>query len=205
MRRTKSDAAETREAILAAAEQLFLARGVNQSSLLEIAAQAGVTRGAVYFHFHDKLDIFRAIIGNARFPQEEIMLQAAKLNHPNPLHVLEQSILAALEMFVTDERQQVIFTIIHQRCAYVGDMAPIVERIREARDNALSLFAGLLDVAGRRDELSAQWTACSAAPILLAIVSGLLNEWMRSEKSFDLVGDGSKAIRTFIQSLRKTD
>ncbi|MGU3401037.1 TetR family transcriptional regulator [Brucellaceae bacterium D45D] len=204
MRRTKSDAAETREAILISAEKMFLARGVNQSSLIEIAAQAGVTRGAIYFHFQDKLDIFRAIIGNARFPQEEIMLQAAKLNHPNPLHVLEQSILAALELFVTDERQQVIFTIINQRYEHVGDMAPIVERIKEARDNVLSLFTGLLDVAERRDELSTQWTARSASPILLALVSGLLSEWMRSEKGFDLVTDGSKAIRTFIKSLRKT-
>ncbi|MBA8819931.1 TetR family transcriptional regulator [Ochrobactrum sp. P6BS-III] len=203
MRRTKAEAAETREAILIAAEQMFLERGVNQSSLMEIASHAGVTRGAIYFHFHDKLDIFQAIIGQARFPQEEIMLQAASVDHPNPLHVLEQSIVSALELFVTNERQQVIFTIINQRCEYVGEMAPVVERIKEARDNVLSLFTGLLDVAERRGELSAEWTASTAAPILLAIVSGLLNEWLRSEKNFDLVTGGSKAVRTHIQSLRR--
>jgi hypothetical protein len=38
---------------------------------------------------------------------------------------------------------------------------------------------------------------------LLAIVSGLLNEWLRSEKNFDLVTGGSKAVRTHIQSLRR--
>ncbi|MDH7784609.1 AcrR family transcriptional regulator [Ochrobactrum sp. 19YEA23] len=205
MRRTKAEAAETREAILIAAEQMFLERGVNQSSLMEIASHAGVTRGAIYFHFHDKLDIFQAIIGQARFPQEEIMLQAASVDHPNPLHVLEQSIVSALELFVTNERQQVIFTIINQRCEYVGEMAPVVERIKEARDNVLSLFTGLLDVAERRGELSPEWTASTAAPILLAIVSGLLNEWLRSEKNFDLVTGGSKAVRTHIQSLRRTD
>lgn len=203
MRRTKSDAAETREAILIAAEKMFLKRGVNQASLLEIASQAGVTRGAVYFHFHDKLDILRAIIGQARFPQEEIMLQAANLNHPNPLHVLEQSILTALELFVSDERQQIIFTIIQQQHDHGGDMAPILERIKEARDNVLSLFTGLLEVAERRSELSPQWTAKSAAAILMAIVGGLLSEWMRSEKSFDLVEDGSKAISTLVQAMRK--
>ncbi|MBJ6132318.1 TetR family transcriptional regulator [Ochrobactrum sp. Q0168] len=205
MRRTKAEAAETREAILLAAEQMFLERGVNQSSLMEIASHAGVTRGAIYFHFHDKLDIFQAIIGQARFPQEEIMLQAARVDHPNPLNVLEQSILSALELFVTNERQQVIFTIINQRCEYVGEMAPVVERIKEARDNVLSLFTGLLDVAERRGELSPEWTASTAAPILLAIVSGLLNEWLRSEKNFDLVTGGSKAVRTHIQSLRRND
>ncbi len=98
MRRTKAEAAETREAILLAAEQVFLERGVNQSTLTEIACYAGVTRGAIYFHFEDKLDIFQSIIGRARFPQEEIMLQAARFDHPNPLHILEQSIVAALEL-----------------------------------------------------------------------------------------------------------
>ncbi|CUW43095.1 TetR family transcriptional regulator [Brucella vulpis] len=78
MRRTKAEAAETREAILLAAEQVFLERGVNQSTLTEIACYAGVTRGAIYFHFEDKLDIFQSIIGRTRFPQEEIMLQAAR-------------------------------------------------------------------------------------------------------------------------------
>jgi hypothetical protein len=58
-------------------------------------------------------------------------------------------------------------------------------------------------VAERRGELSPEWTASTAAPILLAIVSGLLNEWLRSEKNFDLVTGGSKAVRTHIQSLRR--
>lgn len=131
MRRTKAEAAETREAILVAAEQVFLERGVNQSTLMEIACHAGVTRGAIYFHFHDKLEIVRTIIGSVRFPQEEIMLQAAAVNHPNPMHVLEQSIIQALQLFSNDERQQNIFIIINQRCEFVGEMAPLEDRLRK--------------------------------------------------------------------------
>lgn len=168
MRRTKAEAAETREAILLAAEQVFLERGVNQSTLTEIACYAGVTRGAIYFHFEDKLDIFQSIIGRARFPQEEIMLQAARFDHPNPLHILEQSIVAALELFATDERQQVVFTIINQRCEYVGEMAPVIDRLKEMRSDVLALFIGILKVAERRGELASEWSAETAAQILLA-------------------------------------
>ncbi|MBN9044560.1 MAG: TetR family transcriptional regulator [Rhizobiales bacterium] len=202
MRRTKAEAAETREGILVAAEQVFLERGVNQATLTEIATQAGVTRGAIYFHFHDKRDIFQAIIGRARFPQEEIMLQAACCNHPNPLNILEESIVAALELFATDERQQTIFIIINERCEYVGEFAPVIERLREVRRNVGSLFTGLLAIAERRGELSGEWTASTAAAVLLALVGGLLNEWLRSEKSFDLVACGGKAVHTMLRSLR---
>jgi AcrR family transcriptional regulator len=202
MRRTKAEAAETRDAILAAAEHVFLERGVTQSTLMEIARYAGVTRGAIYFHFHDKLDIFQALISRTRFPHEEIMLQAAACDHPNPLYVLEQSILTAIELFMTNERQQNVFTIIYQRCEYVGENIPVVEHLKEARAKVLSLFIGLLEVAERRGELSREWTSFTAAQILLAVLGGLLNEWLRSERGFDLVGSGSKAIKTMIQSMR---
>lgn len=203
MRRTKADAAETRDAILTAAEHVFLERGLTQSTLMEIAGHAGVTRGAIYFHFHDKLDIFQALINRTRFPHEEIMLQAAACDHPNPLYVLEQSILTALELFITNERQQNLFTIIHQRCEYVGEIAPLVEHLKEARANVLSLFTGLLEVAERRGELSSEWTSLSAAQILLAVLGGLLNEWLRSERGFDLVSDGGKAIKTMMKSMHR--
>ncbi|MBO1025084.1 TetR family transcriptional regulator [Ochrobactrum sp. SD129] len=203
MRRTKAEAAETRDAILTAAEHVFLERGLTQSTLMEIAGHAGVTRGAIYFHFHDKLDIFQALINRTRFPHEEIMLQAAACDHPNPLYVLEQSILTALELFITNERQQNLFTIIHQRCEYVGEIAPLVEHLKEARANVLSLFTGLLEVAERRGELSSAWTSLSAAQILLAVLGGLLNEWLRSERGFDLVSDGGKTIKTMMKSMRR--
>ena len=107
-----------------------------------------------------------------------------------------------MELFITNERQQNVFTIIHQRCEYVGENAPVVEHLNEARTNVLSLFIGLLEVAERRGELSREWTSYTAAQILLAVLGGLLNEWLRSERSFDLVGSGSKAIKTMIQSMR---
>ncbi len=205
MRRTKAEAAETRDAILTAAEHVFLDRGLTQSTLMQIACHAGVTRGAIYFHFQDKLDIFQAIINRTCFPHEEIMRQAAACDHPNPLNVLEQSILTALELFTTNERQQNVFTIIHQRCEYVGEVAPLVEHLKEARANVLSLFKGLLDISERRGELSKEWSSISAAQILLAILGGLLNEWMRSDRSFDLVQSGGKTIKTMIQSMRIED
>lgn len=203
MRRTKAEAAGTRETILSAAEHVFLQRGVNQSTLKEIASHAGVTRGAIYFHFRDKIDLFQAIIDRTRFPHEEIMLQAAACNHPNPLHILEQSMIKALELFAANQRQQHIFTIIQHRCEYVGDMAPLIDRLKTNRANILSLFTGLLRLAERRGELTDAWQSETAAQILLSLLVGLLNEWLRGDRSFDLVQAGSTAITALISSMQK--
>ncbi|TIV74343.1 MAG: TetR family transcriptional regulator, partial [Mesorhizobium sp.] len=61
MRRTKAEAEQTREAVLAAAVDVFLERGVTRATLEQIASTAGVTRGAVYWHFRDKQEIFTAL------------------------------------------------------------------------------------------------------------------------------------------------
>lgn len=53
VRRTKEEAQETRQQILEAAEKAFHARGVARTTLADIAKLAGVTRGAIYWHFQD--------------------------------------------------------------------------------------------------------------------------------------------------------
>ena len=61
MRRTKEEAARTREAIVEAALGCFDRRGIAHTTLDEIAAAAGVTQGAVYHHFSGKAEILRTI------------------------------------------------------------------------------------------------------------------------------------------------
>jgi AcrR family transcriptional regulator len=51
----------TRLALLAAARQLFGEKGYAATSIEEIAAQAGVTKGAVYHHFGGKGDLFQDV------------------------------------------------------------------------------------------------------------------------------------------------
>mgnify|MGYP003153135702 CR=1 FL=1 len=60
-RRTKAEALETRNTILDAAIDVFFEKGVNSSSLNDIARKAKVTRGAIYWHFKNKLHIFSAL------------------------------------------------------------------------------------------------------------------------------------------------
>jgi AcrR family transcriptional regulator len=61
-RRTQAErAAETREALIAAARPLFAAHGFAEVALETIVRAAGVTRGALYHHFADKTELFAAV------------------------------------------------------------------------------------------------------------------------------------------------
>ncbi len=56
-----SHVADTRQALLAAARELFAAEGFQATRTEEIVRRAGLTRGALYHHFRDKEDLFRAV------------------------------------------------------------------------------------------------------------------------------------------------
>ena len=60
-RRTKEDAEKTRQALMKTALQLFFKKGVTATTLNDIAKAAGVTKGAFYWHFKNKLELIQAI------------------------------------------------------------------------------------------------------------------------------------------------
>ncbi|HEX7048745.1 MAG TPA: TetR family transcriptional regulator [Longimicrobiales bacterium] len=55
-------APSTRERILAAASRVFARHGYNGATVDQVAADAGMTKGAVYWHFASKCDLFLALL-----------------------------------------------------------------------------------------------------------------------------------------------
>ncbi len=60
-RKTKEDALKTYHLLLDAAAELFSYQGIGHTTLMEIAKFAGMTRGAVYWHFENKEDVIKAL------------------------------------------------------------------------------------------------------------------------------------------------
>jgi len=62
MKKTKEAAFITKQQIIEKAVELFLKNGFSKTTLDEIAQQTNLTRGAIYWHFKDKLDIVNELI-----------------------------------------------------------------------------------------------------------------------------------------------
>ena len=74
----------TRDAIFAAAAPLFSARGFDGVKVDDIARDAGVNKAMIYYHFADKLALYRAVVGEGLKAMSETVAAIAQSPHTAP-------------------------------------------------------------------------------------------------------------------------
>jgi AcrR family transcriptional regulator len=107
-RRTQAERREaTRAALIAAARELFAARGYAAVGTAEIVERAGVTRGALYHHFADKRDLFRAVYERVERELTERIVTEVPLTGDDPVAVLRGGTATFLDACLDPEIQRI--------------------------------------------------------------------------------------------------
>lgn len=200
-RRTKEDALATRQRLLDAAEHVFLAQGVAGTSLNDIAQAAGTTRGAIYWHFRDKADLFAALCQRATSPMDTLAERASEATGGSPIETLRSLCVDALAHLTGDPRTQAVFEIMFHRSELAGELACIAERhdrdCRQARARVESVIARAV-AAG---ELPRDTDTALAVEALYAYLTGLMHGWTLDPASFDLRACAPALVDTFVAGL----
>lgn len=153
-RKTKEDALVTRAQIIDAARRVFHAEGVNRSSLEKIAKTAGVTRGAVYWHFANKAELFLAVRQEYTWG---LMVLSAMLESGEPetapLDTLTHYLQALFRKLLEDQPLRETLEIIMLRCEYVDEFHQVLEIINEPFAEIRDAFHTLYSEAMRRGDL----------------------------------------------------
>lgn len=201
-RRTKEEAAATRDSILDAAEILFAKQGVSRTTLQHIASAAGVTRGAIYWHFLDKGALFNAMMDRAKSPIEEAMQLLQQREVQDPLQCLRDEMMAVLRITAQDEKARRVFEIATLKTEFLDD----VDSVRARRSESIASWRGRMEehlqaakAKGMLREGVAPRTAATGGWI---IVDGLIRNWIFEPSAFDLLETGGQVIDTYLQGLR---
>jgi AcrR family transcriptional regulator len=80
----------TKTALLAAARKLFSEKGYAETSTPEIVEAAGLTRGALYHHFDDKVALFRAVITHEYKSVAQAITESTAEKHGSAVEALRQ-------------------------------------------------------------------------------------------------------------------
>ncbi len=203
-RRTKEDALATRHQLLDAAERVFAEKGVSRTSLQDIAHAAGATRGAIYWHFKNKADLFNAMMERITLPMEEALRHLEHDAAGDPLDALRAPLMNAMRQIASDERTRRVFEVATLKVEYVDELQAVRARhLQTHEDGVRHMQRSLLEAAKRRGQ-PLPVPAAIAAQGLHALVVGLIHSWLLAPRSFDLVPVAQAAMEAYLAGLGLT-
>ncbi|QAU33559.1 TetR family transcriptional regulator [Janthinobacterium sp. 17J80-10] len=201
-RATKEEAQETRKRILDAAEDVFYEQGVARTSLADLAGVAGVTRGAIYWHFKNKIDVFDAMCERVRLPMAQMVQASADSCADDPLGQLRATCLFVLHEAASNLHARKVFGILFHRCEYSDAAQEFVTLQQDILNTGARNIELTLKNAIARGQLPADLDARLAAILFQASWRGLLSNWLISPGSFDLGKDAEKFVDACMDILR---
>lgn len=202
-RKTREQALATRQRILDAAVEVFLEKGFQHSSLQNVAERAGVTRGAVYWHFRHRGDLLAVLLDMTQLPWQKIRpLPEARLPGAQtaPLRqTLSDMAMAPLVWLENSVAAQQLLRIVGQ-VSEPDTPAQLLTRIDAGRNAGLRYLQGALAHAANRGALRHPNAAepAAAALGLFALVDGLMQQWLRQPTSFSLMAVGTQAVQSHL-------
>jgi len=201
-RRTKAEAEATREALLDAAECVFMEQGVASAALEEVARRAGLTRGAIYWHFRNKVDLFNAMVDRVRLPLGNLISELQQQGEGDPIALLRNAIRLQLHTLISDERCRRVYTILYHRFEQTDEfVAANSERnmtlIRATHQTLCELF----ERAEHRGQLRAGATPAVVAMTVRLYLNGLYLDWLRDPERYDIELWGMRALDTILDGV----
>lgn len=201
-RKTKAEAAATREALLEAAEEVFFAKGVARTSLEQIARHAGLARGAVYWHFKNKGDLFMALVERVRMPFQSLMDEVDKADKQlSPLESIRLACHAGLIRLEQPSYQRVLSILLH-RCEFFSDINPLEMQDKigtECFEEMLAVF----QLAEQQQLLRADISPIVATRLMQSMLGGLFHDWLRNPEAFSIRERGGEMIDHMILMMHR--
>lgn len=171
-----------------------------RASLSEIAQAAGATRGAIYWHFKDKVDLFNAMMDRATLSLEGVCNAGEAAYAKEPLVQLRGMVELLLRSVVGDAHMRRVFEIALYRVEYVSELSGVRERHLVAHARFQALLERNLSLNAQAS-LALPMSAAMAAAGLHALFNGLLQSWLLDEASFDLPATGRAAVDAYLRGL----
>ncbi len=175
-KRTRAEALQTKKNILEAAQKIFAAKGFAKASLSDIAREANVTRGAIYWHFENKSELLAALCEDeaCRINLYTTLRQAVEENQRDPLGLIKKWAL----LHLTEDAEALFNSSLASTVESVmsSDVrSDVKEKIVDMLRARMQVLESALRAAVAQKQLPADLDIELAAVYLDATVNGLIN------------------------------
>jgi AcrR family transcriptional regulator len=182
---------QTRDYLLAAAAQVFSERGFHGTTLDEVAAAAGFTKGAVYSNFKSKDDLFLALL-ESRYQSEMSALRATAEAAEGPPEAHLYDFVEFVRNRPVDRSGQVWSALYQEFVVYALRHPTARQKLAELEEEELSSVAALIEAERQRHGIEVDLTVEHAARIVTALMRGVSTMQLIEDDPMD---------ETFLRSL----
>lgn len=201
VRKTKEEAQATHDRILKAAVDVFYEKGVERATLENIASAAGLTRGAIYWHFKNKLDLFTALHDRMHNEFMQQLLESKSKAAAYPLKELSELCIQTLLQLESDKDQKKTLTIFMVKADYKGDMAPFLKMQNKQKNECMDVVKDFFERAKELGQISAQSDCDTYSLLLWFLMSGIMGEYLRDNASVNIKHHARPLIEQFFKTI----
>lgn len=188
MAHNKNDAGETRRLIILSALKLFSEKGFDATSISEICKNANITKGALYWHFKDKRDLYYQLISEViKEVLDRSMFLAEK--EVSPIFRMKKYLNNYLTNIINNEIYQEAYRLLIREMQFdqLANIEQLLEDIKQEFD-----FETVFQEAIDQKELTDFLTAKEYYEIYTHMFDSIIIHWLWEGKSFDLLRYGNQ-------------
>ncbi|MEM1109649.1 MAG: TetR family transcriptional regulator [Planctomycetota bacterium] len=196
----REEAERTRTRVIDAALSLFSRRGYGHTSLEMIANELGMTRGAIYGHFKNKLDLYTQLMQLSQTPLYDIMEDALRDDGP-PLEVLRRFMDQWFDLLENNPRHRASFEILLNKTELTEELSDYLESEYSLTQSMVDGMAELLGRAVKQRDLPRKADVGFHALAAYNILMGVTHTWLFNPRLFAITEMGSRMTEQFFGSL----
>jgi len=202
VRRTREEAERTRKELLRAALSVFSARGYASTRLDDVARKAGVTRGAIYWHFGSKAKLYDALLEEYGGRLESVVGDAVA--EGGTVGEILQRVFVRQLALVEDDRE---LRAMMELALFKTEVTPQLQlgrrrRIRAGRE-LIGRIAEAIRQGVRSGELRDDLDPLDAARAFLGFENGVVQLWLAAPRDFSLKASAPAFAQVLLAGLRK--
>ncbi len=204
-RKTKEEAEKTFHALLAAAAVLFTKQGVGATTLNEVAQEAGLTRGAVYWHFKGKDDIIRALWETYSVSKlEPLEMRLLALDGPKAKEDFEQIMIDLLNLVRHDPQVGQAMQIVLHNVEFTENKSDLQEFLNAEKNQLESALVHAFSAISHAHQFRAGLNAETCALGFLSFLHGMLTNHFSPYDRMDLSLFGKSFIEIYMNGILAT-
>lgn len=200
MRRTKEDAARTRQSLVDAALKLFGQRGYSGTTLRLIAEEAGCSRGPIYWHFANKEELFEEILAFSQAPLEQLV--AMHHDSKDPEQAADAFSRQWLRLLIDDHYFRQSFEIFLNKTEFTEAVSQSLVRERALTASLIATFASWVTRYRERATLRAASASETVALSMYGYLMGITQSWLFDSGITDLENNLDFFVGEFLRLLR---